>query len=317
MKNSFYLCFVISFVLVLGVGQAAFADTTKPTMGITLISLYNPFFIALRDGAKAELESIGGTLLEHDSQQDVAKQMAAVEGFIAQKVDAILLNAVDSDGIVPAVETANKAGIPVITVDNDASGGDVACLVASDNVMAGKLCAEYMVARLKQSKGVEAGNIVVLDALPVTGVLQRKQGFMSVIQQYPQIRIVATQNAQGNRTDGLNVMENILQAQPQIDAVFAINDPSALGALSAIEAAGREKEMFIVSVDGAREAMEAIKKGGAFAMTAAQFPTEIGKYGVRMAMKVLNGEKVDRFVLIPVETVTIENVDEYLKKATF
>lgn len=317
MKKLIYITLIVSFILCLGINQIVFADAAKPTMGITLISFYNPFFIALRDGAKAELEAIGGTLLENDSQQDVAKQMAAVESFIAQKVDAILLNAVDSAGIIPAVEAANKAGIPVITVDNDASGGDVACLVASDNVMAGKLCAEYMVARLKKEKGVEAGNVVILDALPVTGVLQRIQGFMSVIQQYPQIRIVSTQNAQGNRTDGLNVMENILQAQPQIDAVFAINDPSALGALSAIETAGREKEMFIVSVDGAKEAMEAIKKGGAFAMTAAQFPTEIGKYGVQMALKVLNGEKVDRFVPVPVEIVTIENVDEYLEKATF
>ena len=135
MKKLIYITLIVSFILCLGINQIVFADAAKPTMGITLISFYNPFFIALRDGAKAELEAIGGTLLENDSQQDVAKQMAAVESFIAQKVDAILLNAVDSAGIIPAVEAANKAGIPVITVDNDASGGDVACLVASDNVM--------------------------------------------------------------------------------------------------------------------------------------------------------------------------------------
>lgn len=314
MKKVLAITVLISVLLVSSIG---FASLEKPVMGISLISYYNPFFIALRDGAKEALDEIGGVLLESDSQQDVAKQLAAIESFISRKVDVILLNAVDSAGVIPAVEAANKAGIPVITVDNDASGGDVEALVASDNILAGKLCAEYVVQRLEKEKGVVAGNIVILDALPVTGVLHRLQGFYSVIQAYPQLRIVSTQNAQGNRTDGFTVMENVLLAQPKIDVVFAINDPSALGAMEAIIAAGREKEIFIVSVDGAKEAMEAIKAGTPFAMTAAQLPTEIGRIGVEVAMKVLKGEKVDRFVPVPVFTVSAENVDEFLKKATF
>ncbi|WP_289057708.1 substrate-binding domain-containing protein [uncultured Mesotoga sp.] len=308
---------VAVLVSVLILSSLGFASLEKPVMGISLISYYNPFFLALRDGAKEALDEIGGVLLESDSQQDVAKQMAAVESFISRKVDVILLNAVDSEGVIPAVEAANKAGIPVITVDNDASGGDVKALVASDNILAGKLCAEYVVARLVEEKGVAAGNVVILDALPVTGVLHRLQGFYSVIQAYPQIRIISTQNAQGNRTDGFTVMENILLGQSEIDVVFAINDPSALGAMEAIMAAGRAEEMFIVSVDGAKEAMEAIKGDTPFAMTAAQLPTEIGKIGVEVAMKVLRGEEVERFIPVPVYTVSQENVDEFLEKATF
>jgi ribose transport system substrate-binding protein len=313
MKKGIILVLVIVGLLV----TTSFASVEKPVMGISLISYYNPFFLALRDGTKEALDEIGGTLLESDSQQDVAKQLAAIESFISRGVDVILLNAVDSEGVIPAVELANEAGIPVVTVDNDASGGDVEALVASDNVLAGKLCGEYLVEKLKNEDGVPAGNVVVLDALPVTGVLNRLQGFYSVIQEYPQIRIVSTQNAQGNRTDGFEVMENILLANSNIDAVFAINDPSALGALEAIDAAGRQDEMFIVSVDGAKEAMEAIKNGTSFEMTAAQLPTLIGKIGVETAMKVLNGEEVERFIPVDVFSVTPENVDEFLEMATF
>jgi ribose transport system substrate-binding protein len=318
MKKTSLLLWGILLIASVGLNnQIAEASAEKPTMGITVISYYNPFFVALQDGAKEALDEIGGVLLEHDSQQDVARQMNAVESFIAKKVDVILLNAVDSKGVVPAVEAANEAGIPVVTVDNDAEGGNVATLVASDNILAGKLCAEYMVERFKKEKGKAAGNVVILDALPVTGVLHRLQGFYSVIKDYPEIRIVSTQNAQGNRTDGLTVMENILQAQKEIDCVFAINDPSGLGALEAIEAADRGEEMFIVSVDGAKDALEAIKRGSAFAFTAAQDPVAIGRIGVEMAMKVLKGEKIDRNTWIPVYSISIDNVDEYLPKARF
>jgi ribose transport system substrate-binding protein len=303
-------------LLVLGGGFLT-AQAKKATMGITLISYYNPFFIALKDGAKEAMDKVGGTLLESDSQQDVSKQIDAVESFIARKVDVILLNAVDSKGVIPAVEAANKAKIPVVTVDNDASGGNVATLVASDNILAGKLCAQYMVDRFKKEKGKVSGNVVILDALPVTGVLQRLQGFYSVIKDFPEVRIVTTQNAQGNRSEGLTVMENVLQGFPQIDCVFAINDPSGLGALSAIEAAGREGDMFIVSVDGAKDAYQAIKRVSAFAFTAAQDPKAIGRIGVEMALKAMKGQKLPRFTAVPVNGVTIENVDEYLSKATF
>jgi ribose transport system substrate-binding protein len=174
-----------------------------------------------------------------------------------------------------------------------------------------------MVDRFKKEKGKVSGNVVILDALPVTGVLHRLQGFYSVIKDFPEVRIVTTQNAQGNRSEGLTVMENILQGFPQIDCVFAINDPSGLGALSAIEAAGRDGEMFIVSVDGAKDAYQAIKRGSAFAFTAAQDPKAIGRIGVEMALKVMKGQKLPRFTAVPVDGVTSDNVDEYLSKATF
>lgn len=308
---------ILLCILLILAASTSVLPAKKITMGISLISYYNPFFLALRDGAKEALTKAGGVLLESDSQQDVARQIEAVESFIARKVDVILLNAVDSKGVVPAVEAANRAKIPVITVDNDASGGVVATCVASDNVLAGELCGRYLVERLIKEKGKAAGNVVMLDALPVTGVLQRIQGFNKVIKDYPEIRVVATQNAQGNRADGLTVMENILQGQKKIDAVFAINDPSALGALAAIEAAGRSKEMFIVSVDGNKDALAAIKNKTAFAFTAAQSPTAIGRIGVEMGLRALQGEKLPRFTPVAVDGVSIDNVDEFLKKATF
>lgn len=316
MKRVLTVTLLVALVLAMA-NMPAPAATKRVTMGITLISFYNPFFVALKDGAKQAITNAGGVLLEHDSQQDVARQIAAVEGFIAKKVDVILINAVDSKGLIPAVEAANRAGIPVVTVDNDVSGGKVATLVASDNVLAGELAGKYLVARLKQDKGKVAGNVVILDALPVTGVLQRLEGFNKVIKQYPDIKVVAKQNAQGNRADGLTVMENILQSQKKIDAVFAINDPSGLGALAAIEAAGRSKEMFVMGVDGAKDALTAIKKKTAFVFTAAQFPNEIGRMGVEAGLKVLKGQKLPRFTPVPVQPVTIKDVDKYLQGATF
>lgn len=309
-------CGVLMFSLAGQMNPVA-ASSEKPVIGISVMMYDNPFFIALKDGAKEGVEAVGGELIEHDSRSDVARQIEGVENFVAQKVDAILLNAFDRAALIPAVLSANDANIPVITVDTTVSGGKITTSVTSDNLSAGKLCAEYMVARLKKDKGKEAGNIVILEGFPSTAVLQRVQGFREVIAQYPDIKVIATANAEGNLEVGVKVMEKILLEQKSIDCVFAINDPSAAGALMSIEAANRQQEMFIVAVDGAKIALEAIKRGSAFAFTAAQDPVAIGRIGVEQAIKVLKGETLPPEILVPVHPISIENVDDYLPKARF
>jgi ribose transport system substrate-binding protein len=286
-------------------------DAQKVKVGVSFYTLTNPFFLEIRDAAKAVVEKAGGQLVVVSSEFDVNKQVSQVEDLIASGVKAIILNPADSKAVTPAVEAANKAKIPVITVDINAEGGDVDSFVASDNVMAGRLAGQYAAQRLKGK-----GNVVILDWPLVNAVVERVDGFKAAVKPFPGIKIIDVQNAGANRDGGLKIMENMLQAHPDIDCVFSINDPSGMGGLAAIQAANAQNKMFIVSVDAQTFALEEIKKEGGktFAMTAAQFPTLMGQYAAEMAMRRIRGERVPSVVKTPTATVTLDNVDEFLKK---
>jgi ribose transport system substrate-binding protein len=283
----------------------------KVKIGLSFYTLTNPFFLEIQNAAKAVIEKAGGQLVVVSSEFDVNKQVSQVEDLIASGVKAIILNPADSKAVTPAVEAANKAHIPVITVDINAEGGDVDSFVASDNVMAGRLAGQYAVRRLKGK-----GNVVILDWPLVNAVVERVEGFKAAIKPYPGIKVIDIQNAGANRDGGLKVMENMLQAHPDIDCVFSINDPSGMGGLAAIQAANAQDRMFIVSVDAQRFALEEIKKEGGktFAMTAAQFPSLMGQYAAEMALRRIRGELVPTVIKTPTATVSIDNVDEYLRK---
>ncbi|MGE5581356.1 MAG: substrate-binding domain-containing protein [Bacillota bacterium] len=296
---------LIALVLVVAsVSAVSFGAKKQVTIGATFMTMNNPFFVAMEKNIRAELKKIdpSAKLIVADSQFNLAKQISDVEDMIQQKIDILLLNAVDSKAIAPAVVAANKANIPVITLDVNAEGGKITSFIASDNYLAGKLCGEYLVKRLKTK-----GNIVIINGTPITSVMQRVQGFKDVIAKYPDIKVVAEQNGETNETKSMEVMENILQSQRKIDAVFGINDPTALGALAAVETAGRQNEMFILGVDAAPNAVEAIKKGKALVATSAQFPGEIGRKGVQIAYKVLKGEQVPSEIKVKVELITKDN----------
>ncbi|KKI92806.1 ribose ABC transporter ATP-binding protein [Bacillus sp. SA1-12] len=279
----------------------------KLTIGLTVGTLANPFFVAMGKGAEEAGKELGAEVLVESAEYDLAKQTSHIETFITKKVDVILLNAVDSKGIAAAVQQAKDAGIPVIAVDTNAEGG-VDATVTSDNYQAGKLAGEYVVEQLNGK-----GNIVIIDGPPVSAVTDRIQGFEDVIKESG-IKVVAKQNGEGNREKALSVMESILQANPagSIDAVFAINDPEAIGVEIASEQAGRKDEFFIVGVDGAPEATEAMSKEGSSIMaTSAQSPSEMVKKAVEIGMKVKNGEDVEDLIKVPVELVTQDTLDSY------
>ncbi|WP_134704849.1 substrate-binding domain-containing protein [Ammoniphilus sp. YIM 78166] len=294
-------------------GGSPTAGTSEPDskekkikIGLTVGTLSNPFFVSMAKGAEAAAKELGGEVIVVSADYDLAKQMAQVEDFITKKVDMILLNAVDSKGIAAAVAQAKAAGIPVIAVDVGAEGG-VDATVSSDNYLAGKLAGEYLLERLQNK-----GNIVIIDGPPVTAVTDRIKGFEDAIKG-SEVKVVAKQNGEGNREKALTVMENILQANPsgKIDAVFAINDPEALGVQIAAEQANRDKEFFILGVDGAPEAIEELKKNKSFVATSAQHPDMIVKQAVDIGLKIINGEKVDPENKVPVELVTQDSVDSY------
>jgi ribose transport system substrate-binding protein len=279
----------------------------KLTIGLTVGTLANPFFVAMSKGVEEAGKELGAEVFVESAEYDLAKQTSQIENFITKKVDVILLNAVDTKGIAAAVQQAKDAGIPVIAVDTNAEGG-VDATVTSDNYQAGKLAGEYVIEQLGGK-----GNIAIIDGPPVSAVTDRIKGFEDAIKD-SKIKIAAKQNGEGNREKALTVMEGILQANPSgsIDAVFAINDPEAIGVEIAQEQADRKDEFFIVGVDGAPEVTEAMaKKGSTIRATSAQSPSEMVKKAVEIGMKVKNGEDVEDLIKVPVKLVTQDKLDSY------
>lgn len=280
------------------------------SVAVTVRDLGNPFFVQIGEGAEAAAKKIGGgnvrtTLVS--SGDDLNQQFNQIENFIASDVSMIVLNAADSKGIFAAVEKAKQAGIPIIAVDTAAEGG-VDATVTSNNVQAGEVSCQYIVDRLKGQ-----GNVVIINGPPVASVVERVQGCLSVFSKYPGIKILSKdQNAEGSRDGGLRVMSDLLTSFPKIDAVFAINDPTGIGAELAATQAQR-KEFFIVGVDGAPEALDALKQENSlFVATAAQDPFRMAAKAVEVGNDILKGNKpADPNILIPVSLITRENVNQH------
>ncbi len=265
-------------------------------IGLIVSTLNNPFFVDLKEGAVAKAEELGLEIAILDSQNDSARELANVEDLLTQGVDVILINPTDADAVVNAIKAANSKGVPVITLDRGAAAGDVVTHIASDNVAGGVMAGEYISELLGG-----AGKVVELEGIAGTSAARdRGQGFNDAIGG-TDIEVVARQVADFDRTKGLTVMENILQAQPEIDAVFAHNDEMALGALKAVQASGRE--ILVVGFDATDDAVKAVESGE-MAATVAQQPSLIGSLGVESAVKVLQGESLEAYV--PVELMLVK-----------
>lgn len=288
---------VICIIALMSVATSVSAE--EITLGLSLSTLNNPFFVTLKEGAEAKAGELGVKLVVVDSQDDPSKEASNVEDLIQKKVSALLINPTDSDAVVPLVMKANAAGIPVITVDRGANGGELVSHVASDNVAGGKMAAEYLAELLG-----DKGKVVELEGIPgSSAAVDRGKGFNEVMGGKSDIEIVARQTANFNRAEGLQVFENILQAQPKINGIFAHNDEMILGAIQAAEAAGRAKDIIFVGFDAIDDAVKAVKDGK-LAATVAQQPAEMGKLGVEVAVKHLKGEAVEEYIPVPLSLVT-------------
>lgn len=263
-------------------------------IGFSISTLNNPFFVTLNDGAKEKAAELGAELTIIDAQDNAAKQASDVEDLIQQGVDLIMINPTDSEAVASAVEAANLAGIPVITVDRNAEGGEVLAHIASDNAAGGELAAEYLVelvgndAKVAELEGI-SGSSAARD---------RGAGFNKIAAE--QLDIVAKQTANFNRGEGLTVMENILQGQADIQGVFAHNDEMALGALETIKTSG--KDIVVIGFDATDDAVQAVEDG-TLAGTVAQKPELIGETAIEIAVKALQGEEVEEFVPVELELV--------------
>ncbi|HAA85000.1 MAG TPA: D-ribose ABC transporter substrate-binding protein [Kosmotogaceae bacterium] len=272
---------LLLFVFVL-VAVAALSFGTTYRIGLSLSTLNNPFFVTLRDGALDQAAELGVTVLVADAMDSPAKQLNDIEDLIQQGVDLIIVNPTDSDAIVTAVEQANRAGIPVITVDRGSSGGNVIAHIASDNVAGGRMAGEFLAELLGgRGKVIELQGI-----LGTSAARDRGRGFAEAMANYPGITVVARQTANFNRAEGLMVMENLLQAHPDINGVFAQNDEMALGAIEAIKAAGLLDKIHVVGFDAVDDAVDAVERGE-MAATVAQQPYEMGWLSVLKAYEYL------------------------------
>lgn len=224
----------------------------------------------------------------------LTKQASDVEDLIQQGVDLILINPTDSEAVVATVEAANAADIPVITVDRSSEGGDVVAHIASDNIAGGELAGEYLLGLVG-----EGAQVVELEGIAGSSAARdRGEGFNNIAN--GKLEVVAKQTANFNRAEGLTVMENILQGNPDVKAVFAHNDEMALGALEAIEAAG--KDILVVGFDATGDAVKSVEDGK-LAGTVAQKPDLIGQKAVEAAMKSLKGEKVEASIPVELELI--------------
>ncbi|HEX7815827.1 ribose ABC transporter substrate-binding protein RbsB [Dyella sp.] len=278
-------------------GSAASAGSGNKTIGLAISTQNNPFFVELKDGAQKAATAAGLQLVVVDAQDDPARQISGVEDLIQKKVGVILLNPTDSSALAGAVQSANNAHIPVVTLDRAVDGAQVASHIASDNIAGGAMAAKFLAQQLNGK-----GKVIELQGVPGTSAARdRGKGFDDEAQK-DGLNIIASQPANFDRAQGLTVTENLLQAHADANAIFAQNDEMALGALRALDI-GKHSNIVVVSFDGTPDGIKAVKDGK-LAATVAQQPEQIGRLGVEAAQKLLGGQSVDKNVAVPLKLIT-------------
>ena len=268
------------------------------TIGLSVSTQNNPFFVSLVEGAEKQAASLGVKITVADAGDDAAKQTSDIEDLVASGISVLIVNPVDSDAVTGAVEFAKSKGVKVIAVDRAVNGTEIECQIASDNVLGAELATQFIVDTLGEGA-------VVAELEGVTGAsaaIDRSQGFHNIAD--AKLEVVARQTANFARAEGMSVMENMLQANPDIQAVFAANDEMALGAMEAISGAG--KKVMVVGFDATDDAIESIK-AGQMAGTIAQQPDLIGSTAVENAIKLINGEKIPSSIPVEVTLITKDN----------
>ncbi len=289
MKKLLTLLAVVLAVVILVAGcgnsnKGTSGDKKGGTIGLSVSTLNNPFFVSIKKGVEDEAAKLGMKVKIVDAQNDPAKQANDISDLLEGGVSLLIVNPVDSAAISTSVEAANKKNIPVITLDRSADKGKVVAHVASDNVKGGEMAADVILKKLG-----DKAKVAELEGIPgASASRERGEGFHKVADQ--KLTILGKQSADFDRTKGLNVASNMIQANPDVQAIFAQNDEMALGAVQAAKSAG--KTIFIVGFDGTADGVKAVEEG-TMGATIAQQPELMGKLAVDAADKVLKGEKVE------------------------
>ena len=300
-------------------GSSDSAGTKKAsdiTIGYAGPTLTNAFFVGLEKGVKDGSKKQGFTLKETNANGDASQQFNDAMNLLDQGVDVLVLTPIDSNGITPVVQAANQKNVPVFTLDRGASGGKITCFVETNNKAAGQEAADMIAAAMKKRYGQPRGNVVDLIGLVgTTAAADRETGFKKGLAKYPGLKVVARQEGGFDQEKSLNVMANILQAQPKIDAVFGANDDNTVGAERAIDSAKRfvpapsKQHIYIVGLDGTAQALQAIRQGKQDA-TISQNPIKMAERSMGYVKDlVVDGKKVPAHDYWPSQVITKDNLD--------
>ena len=278
------------------------AKRERPLVGVAFLTQTHAFYKELEEAMRAQAAARQLDLVVVSCEMDPARQAAQIEDFITQRVDAILAAPCDSTAIVPYLQKADEAHIPVFTADIAARGGKVVSHIASDNLEGGRLAARALADLIGRS-----GDVIIIDHPEVASVQDRTRGFDEVMKTFPGIHIVGRPSASGQRAKAMAIAEDMLQANRNLKGIFGINDDSALGALAVLEAAKR-RDVVIVGFDATTEAQEAIRRGSALKADIMQHPSDIGRQAIDTIADHLAGKPVQPVVAVPVNVVTAETL---------
>ncbi|MFO8042568.1 MAG: substrate-binding domain-containing protein [Alkalispirochaeta sp.] len=304
MKKILLLTIVVSLLVPLGAfaaGRGETADDGEIVIGMSVPGLQFPFFVTMRDQAEEAAAELGARIVFADGQNDSAKQTADIEGFISRGVDAILISPITVDSQVPVMERAMEAGIPVASVDRKADTDNILVHVGADNVEGGRAAARYIIEQLGGS-----GRVIELEGTPgASAAIDRSTGFNEVMDE-SDVEIIASQPADFNRAEAQTVMENLIQSNPDFDAVFGANDEMIIGAIEAMRGSGIEVEDIVtVGFDATPDAFSYIEDGLLDA-TVDQFPGDQAGQALQYLVDYINNgtEPEDDVVFISPEPVT-------------
>ncbi len=280
----------------------------KGKIAVVISTLNNPWFVVLGNTAKEKAEQLGYEATIFDSQNDTAKESDHFENIIAGGYSAILFNPTDADGSIANVKKAKEANIPTFCIDREINSNDVAITqILSDNYSGCVEMGQYFVKKMNgKGKYVE-----LLGILGDNNTWNRSKGFHSVVDNYPELKMVSQQTAEFDRTKAMEVLESILQANPEINAVFCGNDAMAMGAYQALVAAGKADKVMVFGFDGAKDVIDSIHEGKIIA-TGMQFPKKMARMAAEQADEYIKGRKdFPQKVPVAVELVTQENIAKY------
>jgi inositol transport system substrate-binding protein len=307
-KNTWAAIAALAVCALLGCSGGQPSGAKRPVIGVSLLNLSNELIVTLDQSMLDKAKQLGVDLIVNDAQRSAEKQVQQVESFVAQKVDAIILNPCEVEASSPAVEKALAAGIPIVNVNSETRAAPTA-FVGSRDEDAGRIAMDYLAQRLHGK-----GNVVMIQGfLGQAAQIERDQGARDVLARNPGMQLIAIQTGEWDRAKAMTLMENWLQSYgSRIDAVFAQNDEMAMGALIALEQARRKDKVLLAGVDAIPDALQAVRDGRLDA-TVFQDARGQGNAAVETAVKILRKEPYDKQLFIPFQLVTKDNVAQFLK----
>lgn len=304
------MTYIIIFFMVLIIFTVTYNIYTAPiakhkVFGVSYMTMNNPFYKIINNEILKVVEKNNDTLITLDPELDVDKQNEQIYKFIDQKVDGIFINPIDFEQIEPVLQAAKRANIPVIIIDAPVSDESlVNCTIVSDNYDAGVQCAKDMMERL------DSANIVLLKHTTAKSAKERIEGFLSVIDNNEKYKVINEAECDGQLEIAMPKMQEIIEETPDIDVVMALNDPSALGALAALEK-NNKNDVMVYGIDGTPEIKALIGRNQMIVGTVAQSPIKMGQIAVENMYNILNGKKVEKNIIIPISLINKENLFKY------